>query len=155
MISPLGPTGASCLIPPAKTASNSCCHDDKRCLFHVTVLLFSADSFTLIWRYHNTDSDSFQSDKESGCTLLRNRRNFCQKAVASFASPKRTTGLFQIIFYTTVSLHFSSRSDRFQDLKYFLRSDHRYGPVHLRTACGSPPSPQIASPSAPHGLTAR
>ena len=56
----------------AKTASNSCCHDDKRCLFHVTVLLFSADSFTLIWRYHNTDSDSFQSDKESGCTLLRN-----------------------------------------------------------------------------------
>ena len=35
------------LDPAAKTASNSCCHDDKGCLFHVTVLLYLMILLTL------------------------------------------------------------------------------------------------------------
>ena len=38
MISPFGPTGASCLIPFAKATSDSCCHDYQCCFFHVNFL---------------------------------------------------------------------------------------------------------------------
>ena len=50
------------LDPAAKTTSNSCCHDDKRCLFHVTVLLYLLIFLAFIWRYHNTNAAGFQSN---------------------------------------------------------------------------------------------